>query len=183
MVRCDWGTPSRNAWGSAIRRYPYVGFRPRFPAGAARDGWGVLGWVGVRIWTDERSRMGGADDRQTKTRKAMWRMEMTGDWLVAAHQPACEAEGIPTGKNRSRVDLEVAYEGFRSRATRTCCVAPSKVSRSRIWSSNMCHRRIPLAEDILTVETQTPRRRQSPPPPLRPCRYGDFDVASRSFDV
>lgn len=182
MARCDSETPSRNAWGSAIRRYPYVGFRPRFPAGAVRDGWGVLKSVGVHTPTDGRSRMGDADDRQKKTRKARWRMGMIEGLLVVARPPACEAEGIPTDNNRSPVGSEVACEGFRSRATRTCCEAPSKASSARISFSNTCLRRIPLAENIPTVETRTPARRRSQPLPLRPCRCGGFDVASRWFD-
>lgn len=182
MVRCDSGTPFPNVWGSAIRRSPYVGFHPRCPAGADHDGWGVLRSVGARTWTDERSRMGDADDRQKKTRKAMWWMGMIEGWLVAAHRPACAAEGIRTDNNRCPVDSEVACEGFRSRATRTCCVAPSKASSARKWSANTCLRQIRLAENIPTVETPTPTRRQSQLRPLRPCRCGDFDVASRWFD-
>ena len=182
MVRCDSGTPSRNARGSAIRRYSYVGFRPRFPAGVAHDGSGVLRWVGVRTWTDERSRMGDADDRQKKTRKAMWRMGMIEGWLVGAHRPACEAEGIPTDKNRCSFDSEVASEGFHSTATMTCCVAPLKASSAPIWSSKTCLRRTPLAENIPTVERRMLTWRRSQPQPLRPCRCDGFDAASRLFD-
>lgn len=104
MVRCDSETPSRNAWGSAIRRYPYAGSRPRFPVGVVHDGWGVPRSAGGRTWTDAKSRMVDADDPQKTTRTVMWRMGTIEGSLVAGHRPACAAAGIPTDKNRCRID-------------------------------------------------------------------------------
>ncbi len=181
-ARCDSVTPSRSARGNAIPRSPYVGFRRRFPAGVVHDAWGVPKSVGVRTWTDETSRTVDAGDRQKTTRKVMWRTGMIEGWLVAANQPACEAEGIPTGRNHCPVDSEGGYMVFRSTATWTYCGAPSRASSAPRRSSKTCLRPIPLAGNIPTVSMRRPRRRPSRPLPLRPCPCGGFDVWSTSFD-